>query len=120
MAVRALRNGSVSSRSGDGKARGAMLIRAPAQRIAAAAVVASACGTTGGIVAIGGCSSSGRAPEDDLMSAKELRSRCGIDDTMFTVEVRREVDGAHVNEEYPGGECIGDDNDDAVEGGLVV
>lgn len=56
---------------------------------------------------------------DDRISAKELRSRCGIDDAMLAVE-RREVDGAHANEEYPGGECIGDDNDDAVEGGLVV
>lgn len=57
---------------------------------------------------------------DDRISAKELRSRCGI---MFAVELRREVDGAHTNEEDPGGECIGDDsedNDDAVEGGLVV
>ena len=120
MAVRALRKGSVSSRSGDGKASGAMLIRAPAQRIAAAAVVASACGTTGGTVEVGGCSSSGRAPVDDRISAKELRSRCGIDDAMFVVELRREVDGAHANEEYPGGECIGDDNDDTVEGGLAV
>ncbi len=97
-----------------------MLIRAPAHRIAAAAVVASACGTTGGAVDIGGCSSTGRAPVDDRISAKELRSRCGIEDAMFTVELRREVDGAHINEEDPVGECIGDDSDDAVEGGLAV
>lgn len=57
---------------------------------------------------------------DDRISAKELRSRCGMDDAMFTVGLRREVDDARDNEEYPGGECIGDGNDDAVEGGLVV
>jgi len=97
-----------------------MLIRAPAQRIAAAAVAASVCGTTGGIVEISGCSSTGRAPMDVRISAKELRSRCGIDDVMFTVELRREVDDAHTNEDDLGEEGIGDDNDDAVEGGLVV
>lgn len=46
-----------------------------------------------------------------------------MDDAMFAVELRREVDGAQAKAEYPGGECIGDDsdeNDDAVEGGLVV
>ena len=42
---------------------------------------------------------------------------------MFAVELRREVDGAQANEEYPGGECTGDgndDSDDAVGGGLEV
>lgn len=39
---------------------------------------------------------------------------------MFAVELRREVDGVHTNEVDPGGECTGDDNVDAVEGGLIV
>lgn len=57
---------------------------------------------------------------DDLISAKEPRSRCGIDDAAFTFELRRDVDGPHINEDDPGEGCIGDDDDDAVEGGLVV
>lgn len=97
-----------------------MLIRAPAQRIAAAAVVASPCCTTGATVGVSGGSSTGRAPVDDLISAKEPRSRCGIDDAAFTFELRRDVDGPHINEDDAGEGCIGDDDDDAVEGGLVV
>lgn len=96
-----------------------MLIRAAAQRIAAAAVVASACGTA---VDVGGGSSTGREPVDDRTSAKELRRRCGIDDAMFTAELRRDIDGPRINEEEleedPGEDCVG--VDDTVEGGLVV
>jgi hypothetical protein len=92
-----------------------MLILAPAQRIAAAAVVASACGTTGAEEDVSGGSSTGRAPLDVRISAKEVRSRCGIDDEMFTAELRRDVDGPHTNEEGPE-----HDGDDAEEGGLVV
>ena len=96
-----------------------MLIRAPAQRMAAAAVVASGCGTVGAGVDVSGGSSTGRAPADVLISAKELRSRCGIG-AIFTVVLRRDVDGPHTNEEDAGEGCIGDDDDDSVEGGLVV
>ena len=42
----ALRKGSVSSRSGEGRARGEMLTRAAAHRIAAAAAATSAWGTS--------------------------------------------------------------------------
>jgi hypothetical protein len=97
-----------------------MLIRAPAQRIAAAAVVTSACGTTGAVANVSGGSSTGRAPVDDRISAKELRSRCGIDDAIFTAELRRDADGPHTDEEDPGEGGTGDDDEDAVDGGLVV
>jgi hypothetical protein len=102
MAVRAFRNGSVSSCSGDGKASGAILTRAAAQRIAAAVVVASACGTTGATIGAGGDSIMGRAPVDDRIPAKELRRRCGIDDEMLKVELRWDVDGARTSGEDPG------------------
>lgn len=120
IAVRAFRNGSVSSCSGDGKASGAMLTRAAAQRIAAAVVVASACGTTGTAVNVGSAPSIGRASVDDRTSAKEPRRRWGIDDAMLIVEVRRDVDGPHISEDDPEaeGDCVG--VDDPVEGGLVV
>lgn len=97
-----------------------MLIRAPAQRIAAAAVVASACGTADAVVDVSGGSSTGRAPVDDRISAKELRSRCGIDKAIFAVELRRDTDGPHANEEDPGEVGTGGDDEDAVDGGLVV
>jgi hypothetical protein len=118
IAVRAFRNGSVSSCSGDGNARGAILTRAAAQRIAAAVVVASACGTTGAAVATGGDSIIGRAPVDERISAKELRSRCGIDDEMFKAELRWGVDGARTNGEDPGVDGVG--GVVAEEGGLLV
>jgi len=37
---------------------------------------------------------------------------------MLAVELRREADGDHTNEENPEEECVG--VDDPVEGGLVV
>ena len=114
--MRAFRNGSVSSCSGDGRARGAILTRAAAQRIAAAVVVASGCGTTGAAVDAGGDSITGRAPVDDRISAKELRRRCGI--VMFEVELRRDAGGAQTNGEEPGVGGVGVVADE--EGGLVV
>lgn len=57
---------------------------------------------------------------DDRISAKEVRSLCGMDEAMFTVELRRDADDPHANEEDPGESCTEDDDDDAVEGGLVV
>ena len=94
------------------------MIRAAAQRIAAAVVVASGCGTVGATVDMGGGSSTGRAPVDDRSSAKELRRRCGIDDARFTAELRRDVGGLRTKEEDPGDGSVG--VEDAVEGGLVV
>jgi hypothetical protein len=96
------------------------LTRAAAQRIAAAVVVASACGTTRAAVDMGGSSTIGRAPVDNRMSAKELRRWCGIDDEMFKVEeLRWDVDGARTNEEDPGVGGVGVVVDEA-EGGLLV
>jgi hypothetical protein len=118
MAVRAFRNGSVSSCSGDGKASGAILTRAAAQRIAAAVVVRSASGTTGSAIGTGGGSIIGRAPVDDRISVKELRRRCGIDNEMFEVELRWDVDGARTSGEDPGVGGVGVDV--AEEGVLLV
>jgi len=76
-----------------------MLILAAAQRIAAAAAVASARNTTGAGVDVGGGSSTGRVPVDDRISANELRRRCGIDDGTFTAVLRWDVDGTRTNED---------------------
>jgi hypothetical protein len=120
IAVRAFRNGSVNSCSGEGKARGAILTRAAAQRIAAAVVVASACNTTGATVATGGSSTIGRTPVEDLMSASELRIWCGMEDDMFKAEeLRWDVDGARTNKVDPGMGGVGVVVDEE-EGGLVV
>jgi hypothetical protein len=56
---------------------------------------------------------------DERVSAKEVRSRCGIDEARFTAELRRDVDDPNTNEEDPGESCVEDEDDD-VEGGLVV
>lgn len=93
-----------------------MLTPAAAQRIAAAVVVASGCGTTGCAVCVGGGSSVGREPVEDRISAKELRRRWGIDGVMFDVELRRDVDCPRTNEEDPGVEGV----DDPAEVGLVA
>jgi len=50
-----------------------MLTQAAAQHIAAAVVVASACGTTGIAVNIGSTSSIGQVSVDDWILAKELQ-----------------------------------------------
>jgi hypothetical protein len=57
---------------------------------------------------------------DDLISAKEPRSRCGLDDATLTFELRRDVDGPRIIEDDAGEGCIGDDDEDAVEGGGLV
>jgi hypothetical protein len=94
-----------------------MLILAAAQRMAAAAVVASACGTTGAKGDVGGGSRTGRVPVDNRLSANELRRRCGIDDGTFTAVLRWDVDGTRTNEELKDDWV---DVDNAVEGELVV
>lgn len=93
-----------------------MLTPAAAQRIAAAVVVASECGTMGCTVGTGGGSSVGREPVEDRISAKELRRRCGIGGVIFDVELRRDADCPRTNEEDPEVEDV----DDPAEVGLVV
>ncbi len=53
---------------------------------------------------------------EDRISAKELRRRWGIDGAIFDVELRREVDWPHTNEDDPG--LVGV-NDPAEEGVAV-
>lgn len=91
-----------------------MLTPAAAQRIAAAVVVASECGTTDCPVGAGGGSSVGRESVEDRISAKELRGRWGI--VIFDVELRLDVDCPRTNVEDPGVEDV----DDPAEVGLVV
>ena len=92
-----------------------MLTPAAAQRIAAAVVVASECGTMDCTVCAGGGSSVGRDPVEDRISAKELRRRWGIV-VILDVELRRDVDCPRTSEEDPGVEGV----DDPAEVGLVV